>query len=113
MARTKAQGVVERTGQEVERPSGHDRDDERRRRDHRCRCRYDIRSDLRLDCDDDGGRAGQSADGGIEPQAAIGKRGDLWRRVWLDYRDVRWTKPKAKPAIEQGTPHFAGAHEYE
>ena len=56
---------------------------------------------------------GQSADGGIEPQAAIGKRGDLWRRVWLDHRDVRWTKPKAKPAIEQGTPHFAGAHEYE
>ena len=60
MARTKAQGALSVPARKLQRPSGHDRDDERGRSDHRRQRRHDLRGDLRLDRDDDGGGAGQS-----------------------------------------------------
>ena len=64
--------VLQRTGKELQRASGHDRHDEGRRADHRCDRGHHLIGDLRLHRDDDGADGGQCRCVRIEPHAAVG-----------------------------------------
>ena len=50
---------------------------------------------------------------GTEPHTAIGKRGDLRRRLRLYHGDVRRIEAKAQPAIKQSATHLPGPDQYE